>query len=130
MHILLGSCILSCLVYPSILRKLIVRCKSDIELIFSGEEIISGGQRIHTPDLLRKRAKECGIDLSTIKSYIDSFRSVLHPSSDSNLRMLQNITCVATVHWNANTYFCSSPWYSIADMVHLRMEVLVPGWRE
>ncbi|XP_047058154.1 aspartate--tRNA ligase 2, cytoplasmic-like [Lolium rigidum] len=47
---------------------------NSFDVFIRGEEIISGGQRIHTLDLLRKRAKECGIDLSTIKSYIDSFR--------------------------------------------------------
>ncbi|KAF0935576.1 hypothetical protein E2562_034759 [Oryza meyeriana var. granulata] len=39
----------------------------------AGEEIISGAQRIHTPELLTKRATECGIDASTIASYIESF---------------------------------------------------------
>ena len=41
-----------------------------------GEEIISGAQRIHTPELLAKRATECGIDVSTISAYIESFRYV------------------------------------------------------
>jgi aspartyl/asparaginyl-tRNA synthetase len=42
----------------------------------TGEEIISGAQRIHTPELLAKRATECGIDVSTISAYIESFRYV------------------------------------------------------
>ena len=40
----------------------------------TAQEIISGAQRIHWPDLLAKRAAECGIDVSTISDYIDSFR--------------------------------------------------------
>ncbi|KAM0869565.1 hypothetical protein ACQ4PT_040593 [Festuca glaucescens] len=47
---------------------------NSFDVFIRGEEIISGGQRIHKPDLLSKRAEERGIDLSTIKSYIDSFR--------------------------------------------------------
>ncbi|KAL9167110.1 hypothetical protein ABFS82_05G075100 [Erythranthe guttata] len=41
-----------------------------------GDEIISGGQRVHVADLLRERAQACGIDVTskTISTYIDSFR--------------------------------------------------------
>ncbi|PHT80910.1 hypothetical protein T459_13925 [Capsicum annuum] len=38
------------------------------------EEIISGAQRIHVPEFLEKRAGDCGIDVKTISTYIDSFR--------------------------------------------------------
>ncbi|XBI80379.1 hypothetical protein VPH35_089566 [Triticum aestivum] len=50
---------------------------NSFDVFIRGEEIISGAQRIHTPELLRKRAIECGIDASTIASYIESFRFVL-----------------------------------------------------
>ncbi|CAL8098025.1 unnamed protein product [Calicophoron daubneyi] len=39
-----------------------------------GEEIMSGAQRIHDPDLLTERAKFHGVEIDKIKSYIDSFR--------------------------------------------------------
>lgn len=39
-----------------------------------GEEIISGAQRVNVPELLVERAQACGIDVSTISTYIDSFR--------------------------------------------------------
>ncbi|TVU10726.1 hypothetical protein EJB05_44272, partial [Eragrostis curvula] len=42
-------------------------------LCLACEEIISGAQRVHTPELLAKRATECGIDVNTISSYIESF---------------------------------------------------------
>jgi aspartyl-tRNA synthetase len=32
---------------------------------------------VHTPELLAKRATECGIDVNTISSYIESFRYVV-----------------------------------------------------
>ena len=35
---------------------------------------MSGAQRVHVPELLEKRAQECGVDPVTIKDYIDSFR--------------------------------------------------------
>ncbi|XP_054162546.1 aspartate--tRNA ligase, cytoplasmic-like [Oppia nitens] len=44
------------------------------DLFMRGEEIMSGAQRIHEPQFLTERANHHGIDLQTIKSYIDSFR--------------------------------------------------------
>eukprot|EP00245_Coleochaete_scutata_P018643 TRINITY_DN980_c0_g1_i1.p1 TRINITY_DN980_c0_g1~~TRINITY_DN980_c0_g1_i1.p1 ORF type:complete len:538 (+),score=117.08 TRINITY_DN980_c0_g1_i1:232-1845(+) len=50
------------------------RYTNSFDIFIRGEEIISGAQRIHEPEFLAKRATECGIDVSTISSYIDSFR--------------------------------------------------------
>ncbi|XP_039850983.1 aspartate--tRNA ligase 2, cytoplasmic-like [Panicum virgatum] len=46
---------------------------NSFDVFIRGEEIISGAQRIHVPGLLDKRAAECGIDVSTISTYIESF---------------------------------------------------------
>jgi aspartyl/asparaginyl-tRNA synthetase len=43
-------------------------------MFIRGEEILSGAQRIHDPELLIQRAKHHSIDLDKIKPYIDSFR--------------------------------------------------------
>ena len=60
-------------------------------MFMRGEEILSGAQRIHDPELITERAKHhgigestetcavimyetCGTDLGKIKAYIDSFR--------------------------------------------------------
>ncbi|EOA16330.1 hypothetical protein CARUB_v10004480mg [Capsella rubella] len=50
------------------------RYSKSFDVFLRGEEIISGGQRIHDPELLEKRARECGIDVKTLSTYIDSFR--------------------------------------------------------
>ncbi|KAL6344753.1 hypothetical protein AAG906_002659 [Vitis piasezkii] len=47
---------------------------NSFDVFIRGEEIISGAQRVHVPDLLEKRAEACGIDVKTISTYIDSFR--------------------------------------------------------
>jgi aspartyl-tRNA synthetase len=47
-------------------------CSYDV--FMRGEEIISGAQRIHDADLLRKRALFKGIELSGIQDYINSFK--------------------------------------------------------
>ncbi|KAJ6331667.1 hypothetical protein OIU76_010119 [Salix suchowensis] len=47
---------------------------NSFDVFIRGEEIISGAQRVHAPELLAERAQACGIDVSTISTYIDSFR--------------------------------------------------------
>ncbi|KAF6020844.1 DARS [Bugula neritina] len=44
------------------------------DMFMRGEEILSGAQRIHDPNYLTERATHHGIDIQTIKAYIDSFR--------------------------------------------------------
>ncbi|XP_059171025.1 aspartate--tRNA ligase, cytoplasmic-like [Physella acuta] len=44
------------------------------DMFMRGEEILSGAQRIHDPELLSKRAEAHGCQLDKIKGYIDSFR--------------------------------------------------------
>lgn len=52
-------------------------CSYDV--FMRGEEIISGAQRIHDPELLAERAKFKGIPVETIKDYIDSFKFGAYP---------------------------------------------------
>jgi len=49
------------------------------DLFMRGQEIISGAQRVHEPELLTKRAQELGIQVETIKEYIDAFRYGAYP---------------------------------------------------
>ncbi|KAI8374900.1 hypothetical protein BD560DRAFT_350286 [Blakeslea trispora] len=44
------------------------------DFFWRGEEILSGAQRIHDPEFLTERAKEHGVDISTIQPYIDAFK--------------------------------------------------------
>jgi len=44
------------------------------DMFMRGEEILSGAQRIHDATFLTERAKHHGIELDTIKAYIDSFK--------------------------------------------------------
>eukprot|EP00241_Pyramimonas_parkeae_P016227 CAMPEP_0114301668 /NCGR_PEP_ID=MMETSP0059-20121206/14238_1 /TAXON_ID=36894 /ORGANISM="Pyramimonas parkeae, Strain CCMP726" /LENGTH=530 /DNA_ID=CAMNT_0001424439 /DNA_START=97 /DNA_END=1689 /DNA_ORIENTATION=+ len=50
------------------------RYSNSFDIFMRGEEIISGAQRIHEADMLEQRAGECGIEVDTIQSYIDSFK--------------------------------------------------------
>lgn len=44
------------------------------DFFMRGEEITSGAQRVHDPELLAQRALECGIPPETIQGYIDAFK--------------------------------------------------------
>ncbi|PWA74385.1 class II aminoacyl-tRNA and biotin synthetases superfamily protein [Artemisia annua] len=59
------------------------------------EKIILGSQRIHVPELLESRAKECGIDVKTISEYIEAFRS--HVGWVKVLNKLDLSTCQPVV---------------------------------
>lgn len=43
------------------------------DFFMRGEEITSGAQRIHDPEFLAERAKVHGIDVETIRDYINAF---------------------------------------------------------
>ncbi|KAF8097535.1 hypothetical protein N665_0286s0044 [Sinapis alba] len=67
--------------YPSAVRPFYTMpCADDpnysnsFDVFIRGEEIISGAQRVHDPELLTEQARRFGIDVETIKTYIDSFR--------------------------------------------------------
>jgi aspartyl-tRNA synthetase len=47
---------------------------NSFDVFIRGEEIISGAQRIHDPELLAERAKVHGIELDTIQAYVDAFK--------------------------------------------------------
>jgi aspartyl-tRNA synthetase len=44
------------------------------DFFMRGEEILSGAQRVHDPNMLEQRAQEHGIDPVSIKGYLDSFK--------------------------------------------------------
>ncbi|KAI0360906.1 aspartyl-tRNA synthetase cytoplasmic [Trametes cingulata] len=50
------------------------RWSNSYDFFLRGEEILSGGQRIHFAPLLEERMKEEGIDPETMQEYVDGFR--------------------------------------------------------
>ena len=55
------------------------------DLFIRGEEIVSGAQRIHDVDLLIERANALNIPISTIQSYIDSFKHGVLPHAGGGI---------------------------------------------
>ncbi|CAN7984050.1 unnamed protein product [Ixodes hexagonus] len=61
------------------------KVSNSYDMFMRGEEILSGAQRIHDPTFLTERANEHGIDISKIKSYIDSFRYGVAPHAGGGI---------------------------------------------
>eukprot|EP00096_Caligus_rogercresseyi_P013967 TRINITY_DN652_c0_g1_i2.p1 TRINITY_DN652_c0_g1~~TRINITY_DN652_c0_g1_i2.p1 ORF type:complete len:449 (-),score=162.21 TRINITY_DN652_c0_g1_i2:308-1654(-) len=57
------------------------------DMFMRGEEILSGAQRIHDPQFLTERAKAHGVELESIKAYIDSFRYGCPPHAGGGIGM-------------------------------------------
>lgn len=51
----------------------------------SGQEVLSGGQRIHETAVLLKRLKTQNIDPDALKEYIDGFRRVAPPHAGAGI---------------------------------------------
>ncbi|KZC05753.1 PREDICTED: aspartate--tRNA ligase, cytoplasmic [Dufourea novaeangliae] len=63
------------------------KASNSYDMFMRGEEIISGAQRIHDPDLLIERAKHHEIDIEKIKAYIDAFRYGCPPHAGGGIGM-------------------------------------------
>ena len=50
------------------------RLSNSFDVFLRGEEIMSGGQRIHYAPMLEERMRATGIDPDTMKEYVDGFR--------------------------------------------------------
>ena len=50
------------------------RYSNSFDLFMRGQEITSGAQRIHDPELLAVQAQKKGIQVETIKDYVDAFK--------------------------------------------------------
>lgn len=50
------------------------KLSNSYDFFIRGQEILSGAQRVHDPNLIEERAQAWGIPLEEIKSYVDSFR--------------------------------------------------------
>jgi len=50
------------------------RWTNSYDIFLRGEEIVSGAQRIHDPEMLVKIARDKGVDLTPVQPYIDAFK--------------------------------------------------------
>ena len=55
------------------------------DIFIRGEEVTSGAQRIHDPDLLLKNAESLGVDLGPIADYVNSFNYGAFPHAGGGI---------------------------------------------
>lgn len=70
------------------------------DLLFRGVEIASGGQRIHTPELLEESIKAKGLNPNDFKDYVDIFRFGMPPHGGWGLgseRIMQKILGLGSI---------------------------------
>ena len=63
------------------------KASNSYDLFIRGEEIVSGAQRIHDPELIKKRATEMGIPLDSIAHYVDAFKHGALPHAGGGIGM-------------------------------------------
>eukprot|EP01028_Stygiella_incarcerata_P004706 TRINITY_DN204_c0_g1_i1.p1 TRINITY_DN204_c0_g1~~TRINITY_DN204_c0_g1_i1.p1 ORF type:complete len:543 (-),score=170.55 TRINITY_DN204_c0_g1_i1:195-1823(-) len=78
--------------YPSSIRPFYTmpcaddpRYSNSYDLFLRGEEICSGAQRIHDPELLLQRGRDLNVDMTPLQSYVDSFRYGAWPHGGAGL---------------------------------------------
>mmetsp|Transcript_34343 Transcript_34343/g.75084 ORF Transcript_34343/g.75084 Transcript_34343/m.75084 type:complete len:595 (-) Transcript_34343:254-2038(-) len=57
------------------------------DIFIRGEEIVSGAQRIHDPELLLENAEDLGVDLGPVQGYVDSFKYGAMPHAGCGVGM-------------------------------------------
>lgn len=57
------------------------------DVFLRGEEITSGAQRIHDPQMLTEKAKAWGVPPASIQSYIDAFKYGSYPHAGAGIGM-------------------------------------------
>ena len=61
------------------------RYSNSYDMFVRGEEICSGAQRVHNPELLEKQCRERNVDPESLKSYIDAFKYGCAPHGGAGL---------------------------------------------
>jgi hypothetical protein len=65
-----------------------INYSNSYDVFIRGQEILSGAQRIHDPELLVERAKAWGIPYDSIRAYVDSFKHGAQPHGGGGDRQL------------------------------------------
>ena len=75
---------------------------NSFDFFIRGEEVLSGGQRIHYPQLLEKRLEESGIDPATMADYVNGFRWGCPPHGGGGIgleRVVMLVLTLGDVRW-------------------------------
>lgn len=65
------------------------KLSNSFDIFVRGEEILSGGQRLHSAEELEKRLKEAGIDEEGMEDYVNAFRWGMPPHAGGGIGALE-----------------------------------------
>ncbi|KAL0248378.1 hypothetical protein GEMRC1_003614 [Eukaryota sp. GEM-RC1] len=91
--------------YPSAVRPFYTmhseedpRYSHSYDIFLRGEEITSGAQRIHDPKVVAERAAQCGIDVGSLKYYIESFEFGCSPHGGAGIGLERLVMLFLGLH--------------------------------
>lgn len=61
------------------------RLSNSFDIFLRGEEILSGGQRLHSAAALQKRLEEAGIDPAEMADYLNAFKWGMPPHAGGGI---------------------------------------------
>ncbi|KAK3167619.1 hypothetical protein OEA41_010746 [Lepraria neglecta] len=109
---------------------------NSFDLFLRGQEILTGGQRIHDAHLLEERMKAQGVDPSSMEDYMDGFRYAAPPHAGAGIGLerivmlmllLGNIRFASLFHRDPKSLPPKPP---APELRHLEDSTLHPPWGE
>ncbi|KAL1956344.1 hypothetical protein VTO42DRAFT_7427 [Malbranchea cinnamomea] len=111
------------------------RVTNSFDVFVRGQEIVSGGQRIHDASMLEERMRRTGVDPATMEEYIEGFRWGAPPHAGAGIGLerllmlilkLNNIRFATLFHRDPKTFSLQSQQVSLR---HPESSTLNPPWQ-
>jgi ergosteryl-3beta-O-L-aspartate synthase len=112
------------------------RYTNSFDVFVRGQEIVSGGQRIHESEMLEENMRRVGIDPSDMEEYIEGFRWGAPPHAGAGIGLerllllilqLGNIRLASMFHRDPKS-FPAKP--VVEKLRHPEADTTKPSWRE
>jgi ergosteryl-3beta-O-L-aspartate synthase len=112
------------------------RYTNSFDIFVRGQEIVSGGQRIHESEMLEENMRKVGIDPSDMEEYIEGFRWGAPPHAGAGIGLerllllilqLANIRLASMFHRDPKS-FPTKP--VVEKLRHPGADTTKPSWRE
>ncbi|KAL2821738.1 hypothetical protein BDW59DRAFT_149948 [Aspergillus cavernicola] len=110
------------------------RFTNSFDMFIRGQEIVSGGQRIHDPHMLEQNMRRVGINPDTMEEYIEGFRWGAPPHAGAGIgleRMLMlilklgNIRLASLFHRDPKSFPAKPP---VLQLRHPESSTIDPPW--
>jgi ergosteryl-3beta-O-L-aspartate synthase len=112
------------------------RFTNSFDMFVRGQEIVSGGQRIHDPTMLEENMKKVGIKPSQMEDYIEGFRWGAPPHAGAGVGLerfvmlllkLGNIRLASLFHRDPKSFPPKPP---VVELRHPESSTIEPSWQK